>query len=302
VSGAFVVDAAPFEWASGALALRACERARAWGADVILTGAWGDEVLDGDPARFAERAREGDWRVLVDAARFVEPVRSTPAGRVARLVLRPMIRPFIPERILRHRLRRGVRQHAAWGWGGDRVRALLESSQHADGREARFASQATSAWLADLADGRAQIELGAGCDRVDPYLDREFVAFMASLPPDALFYGRRTRGLFCHAMRGIIPDSVRLRPDKASWEVAIDELVAGMGGIAAFDSLLSMEATADLGLINPRPFRAAFEAQARGEASKCGWIDVWPAVAVEAFVRASGGAADREASDRAGEP
>ncbi len=168
------------------------------------------------------------------------------------------------------------------------MRVFLESGPHVEATEAAFTLLATSPEVGTAADGRGHVEARLGCDRLDPYLDPQFVAFMASIPPDTLFHGQRTRGLFSLAMRGLVPDSVRLRSDKASFEPAIDEMVTGMGGLSAFESLLSMEATADLGLINPRLFRAAFEAQVRGEASRFGWIDVWPPVAIEAFVRGFG--------------
>ena len=299
VKETFVIDAAPFEWPTGALDLCAAERGRAWGADVLMSGTMGDGVLDGDYRRFARRICEGDLRAVVDAARFIDPFGLTPASRVEQLVLRPLIRRAIPPRLLRLRRSRAVRDYAAWGWGGDRVRAFLKNRLDAAPTEAESTRLATLPEVVKVADARAQIEVRVGCDRLDPYLDPGFLKFMASIPLDALFHGHRMRGLFCHAMRGIVPDSVRLRPDKASFEPAMAELVVGMGGISAFGPLLSMEATADLGLVNPRLFRAAFEAQVRGEASAFGWIDVWPAVVIESFVRGFSGTVARGASDGA---
>jgi asparagine synthase (glutamine-hydrolysing) len=289
----FVLDAAPYTWPTGPFELRAAERARAWGAKAVLSGAGGDHILDGDCARFAERVAHGDLRALVDAARLVQSFRSTPLERVKDLVLRPLAHRAVPASALRRRWdqqhRRAVRRSSAWGWGGPHLRRLLGRDLPAKSRDGLFSAWARSGEFGHAADDRGHSESRYGCDRTDPYLDPDFVRFVASLPPDLMFHGARTRGLLRHAMRGLLPESMRLRRDKASFEPAVDELVAGMDR-TALDSLLTMEATADLGLVNPAAFRAAFEAQRRGQASRCGWLDVWPALAVEAFVReVSGG-------------
>jgi hypothetical protein len=114
---------------------------------------------------------------------------------------------------------------------------------------------------------------------------------VASIPPEQMFLGDRSRGLFRHALDGLVPDSVRWRPDKASMEPALEQMFASIGGFDALGSLLTMEATADLGLVEPIPFREALERLVTGRASARGWPQQWGMLAVEAFVRSLDGPA-----------
>ena len=291
VSSSLSLDAAPFTWPTGPMEVGAARGARRWGAEVILTGALGDMVLEGPPGHLAERVRRGDVSAFVDALRLVESHQSTPGARVSRHLVKPLLHPAIPAFLLRQRRRmlhhRAVRRSAAWAWGGPVVRRILAASPLETTTPDRLTGWAISPWLAEVADARGQLEGEAACDIADPYLDCDFATFMASVAPEMLFHGNRSRGLFRHAMRGLLPESLRVRSDKASFEPAFDAIVAGMGGIRAFSSLLTMEATADLGLVEPSAFRTAFEEQVRGTPSNRGWLGIWPAVAVEAFLRRS---------------
>ena len=113
---------------------------------------------------------------------------------------------------------------------------------------------------------RAQLEALSGVPRIDPYLDVELAAFVLSLPPRALLgSGARatTRGLFREALAGVLPDSVRLRPDKASFAPVHRALFEAprYGTLAA---LASVPRLADLGIIEPLAFQRAFAATAAG--------------------------------------
>jgi asparagine synthase (glutamine-hydrolysing) len=140
----------------------------------------------------------------------------------------------------------------------------------------------------EAADERGQHEVAIGIPRLDPYLDAELIEFIFSVPADMLLYGHRMRGLYRHAMRGVLPESLRLRPDKASFEPAIRELFDGAARDPRFQELLKMEALGDLGMVEPRPYREALTHTIAGH-SKRGWLETWPALAVEAFVRQHGG-------------
>jgi hypothetical protein len=72
--------------------------------------------------------------------------------------------------------------------------------------------------------------------------------------------------------------------DKASFEPLSHMTFAAAGGFAGLRELLAMERMADLGLVEPREFRAAFERVVRGAPTTCGWLGVWPMLAVEGFL------------------
>jgi asparagine synthase (glutamine-hydrolysing) len=136
----------------------------------------------------------------------------------------------------------------------------------------------------EAADERGQHEIAVGIPRLDPYLDAELIEFMLSVPARMLLHDHRMRGLYRQAMRGVLPESLRLRADKASFEPAISELFGGAAGNPAFQELLRMEALGDLGMVEPRSYREALARTIAGK-SRRGWLETWPALTVEAFVR-----------------
>jgi hypothetical protein len=173
------------------------------------------------------------------------------------------------------------RRSDEWSWAGPRLRVRLRE-RRAPERKDHWSTLATFPALVDDADARGQQECETKLPRIDFYLDAELVEFMASVPPKMFFQGHRLRGLYRTAMIGLLPDSVRLRVDKASFEPANDELGRAVCDEAWFHTLLRMEALGDLGLVEPTRFREAF-AEFKAHRGDRFWVEFWPALAVEAF-------------------
>lgn len=284
-----VLDAAPSTWPTTSWNIRQLEIAREHGADVALTGGGGDEVFDGDLRVFAERARSGAWlRASLAAARLREPGERTPLGRVRDLVVRRVASDLLPAWL---RKAHGRRAADAPAWSGSRLRAFVErehvatrSRRSTDGA-ARFDAFAHDPHLANASDMRGQLETASGCVRVEPYLDDDLVEFVAGLPPSLLFHDDRMRGLFRLAMRGLVPERLRLRRDKASCIAALREALDASGGLASLAELATMRALGDLGLVEPAKFSARFDDFVRAPMLGGIWMEIWPALAVEAFAR-----------------
>jgi hypothetical protein len=142
--------------------------------------------------------------------------------------------------------------------------------------------------LTDVSDMRAQLEIDSGCMRIDPFLDDDLARFLATLPRAYFTHGNRHRGLLVHAMRGRLPDSVRLREDKGAFGHALDRSFTAAGGAKSVEHLLSMRALEDLGLVRGSEFRRAFSSFLNDQAARefgAAWLDVWPPLVVEAFLR-----------------
>ncbi len=138
--------------------------------------------------------------------------------------------------------------------------------------------------LLRVAETRGQMDAASGVAGVDPLRDSEIVALVASLPQEMLLYGGHQRGLFRHAMRHLLPEGPRLRPDKARFEPAIAEMVAG-SDLAHLRHLAGMTMLADIGLVEPKAYRRQFdEVLSQGGESR-DWLTIWPALSVEAFAR-----------------
>jgi asparagine synthase (glutamine-hydrolysing) len=281
-----VADASPVTWPGCAIGIVMAERALAQGAQVLFTGNVGDYVLDGDLRTFAARARDGHLlRAVSDAARLQVPWTSSRRRRVRSLVLQPLLREWLPESWRARWRLRNLRRSSMWRWAGPRLKEVLEDLERP--REPPldwFSSFAMMDDLMEAADDRGHDETVHGLPHLDPYSDAAFVEFIASIPPDVMFHGHRTKGLYRHSMRGFLPESLRLRPDKADFEPVMPEILAAMGGSHRLGRWLKAEALADLGLVDPVEYAKAFALTEGGHRPPNGWLGVWPAVAMEAFV------------------
>jgi asparagine synthase (glutamine-hydrolysing) len=282
---AFVADAAPHTWPTSAGEILMGHRAHEAGAEALFSGVGGDQIFEGDLRYFAALARGGSpLEAVRNALRLDVTWRSTRWERVRRLIVAPLVREVLPKSYLKSRYAGQLQRSLAWSWAGPQLRrVLLDLASPSDAETDWFSSFARSTELMDVAEARGQQEVATGMPHVDPFLDASLIEFVASIPPALMFHDHRLRGLYRLSMRGVLPDSLRLRPDKASFEPVTPEILAA-GGVEKVADLMEMTALADLGLVEPKRYRDAFDRTRRGESSN-GWLGVWPALAVEAFVR-----------------
>jgi asparagine synthase (glutamine-hydrolysing) len=203
-------------------------------------------------------------------------------------LLRPLLVEIVPRDV---RVRRAARSlDAPPSWAGPTSRAVvhdqardLASRAYAHG--SRFDAFATRPHRMHLAWLRHQEEVASGVARVDPYLDLDLVRAVTSLPPSWLVRGARRRGLLRDALRGDLPESVRERADKASFEPALERFLAAAGGPAILRPYVLADRLAALGIVEPALFAEA-AASFLQRPSPEDWVTVWPALASEAFLRA----------------
>jgi asparagine synthase (glutamine-hydrolysing) len=284
VPASFVIDAAPVVWPTGPLLILAAKRARERGAEAVVSGWGGDVLFDGNLGQFADRARAGDCLgAILDVARLQLLWRSSPIGRVRDYVARPLLGDMLPGAWRGSWKSLGVRRSSEWKWAGGKLRSLMSIPGVPAASDWR-AELAASVEMDEAADERGQHEVAVGIPRLDPYLDAELIEFMLSVPAHMLLHDHRMRGLYREAMRGVLPGSLRLRADKASFEPAIRELFKSAEQDPSFRTLLRMEALGDLGMVEPRRYREALTRTIAGDGPR-GWLETWPAIAVEAFVR-----------------
>ncbi len=130
---------------------------------------------------------------------------------------------------------------------------------------------------------RTQEEADGGHIRRDPFLDDEFLRFVARIPPLALMQGGFCRGLLRESMRGILPEALRLRETKAGLEPACARMVEVAGGFRIFDHLANTPMLADLQIVEPTLFRRRFD-EIAGQPLQPGWPHLWAVLAAEAFL------------------
>jgi hypothetical protein len=205
---------------------------------------------------------------------------------------------MLPARLHAWRDRRSVPSVAAPAWAGPVARSFLEQQRRLAvarrRRPPRTAAQRFEA-IRDaphrvvLAWGRQQEEHVAGVEVWSPYQDLRLAAAVASLRPDYLLADDRWRGLLRASIRGLVPESIRERIDKARFEPALRRFVDAAGGLASLRPLASGRALASLGLVEPAQLEAAFERFAAAPDDGASWVSLWAPLAVEAFLRGRGG-------------
>lgn len=298
-----VVEGAPYTLLCGAMELQTFALAKEHGCEMVLTGIGGDEVLAGAvQAAVLGGAVSGRGLRRVTAlpgalrralALDVSTAR-TPLRRIGDFLVRPLLRPLVSRRL---RARNFVRRlGATTPWLGVAGRAALEVAAQETTAETRVPADARSRYLhfadrslfEEYMDLRALLEEESGVPRADVYLDDALVELIARLPPEHLVAGGRHRGLFREALRGHVPESIRLRKSKASFDDAIQGYAASPEARALVRSLGNDAKVAALGIADPRLLAEAATrvASERDPAAYgLGLSYLWSTLAAEAFLR-----------------
>jgi asparagine synthase (glutamine-hydrolysing) len=195
------------------------------GMQLLLTGEGGDNVFSTPLYLMADRVSRGR---LLDALRLVErfPNIAYHPWRSLRLrLLRDFgVIPLLPEPVHRSL---ALRRETVPAYLNDHARRLL-----ADGVSARpWQALDGPRWWAEKADhfGRRIGAIGApelttraarlgGVAERHPLLSLDLVEFALRLPPEQQFDPHRNRPALRRATEGVLPDAVRLRSDKVTFD------------------------------------------------------------------------------------
>jgi asparagine synthetase B (glutamine-hydrolysing) len=297
-------DAQPSGGSTACLEMLCCATATNMHADIALCGSAGDGICGG-PLPFAQLVRRGHpLRALTGALRLRLPWPTTPWGRVRTYILRP----FLPSAVLSARRRRAD----CAPWMTPRFLALLQACRAAAQRRRRAFPDTPDEWmqelcegnsyvLPDMADTGGQTLATTGFSTYDVFLDFDFVRFMLEIDPIVLCHGDEYRGLYRLAMKGLIPETIRTRQDKAHFEPAVAAAAVAVNAHEMLCDLSSLRALAARDLVDSTYFRPMFErwlaTVRRGERldedpGDERWEQVWQLLSVEAFLREHGGGRD----------
>ena len=215
------------------------------GSKVILDGHGGDEVVGYGSLRIIELARKGQWlkvlplihthsKLIGDSrlATWLDLYRSYgPQNAPARMLLK------LVRRVIRMRQQRQAPTKAIW------QQVLSEEFQTRTDLTERFRSlsimspdlrddeEAFNRWpiLSDMMQSSFEVldkaSAVAGIEARYPFFDTRLVAFCIGLPASEKLRFGETRSILRRALKGILPDKVRLRQTKTSFH---PEIVAGL--------------------------------------------------------------------------
>ncbi len=207
--------------------------------DVLFDGEGGDELFAAPPYLIADALSKGRVPTALRLARQLAGMGDAPPPRVVRWVLREYgLKGLVPRSF--HTGARRVRGVGAYAlpWLSDRSRRLLEPTESswdwkANRSGPRWWSQRVellTAWRESLGshDYLRRKSAMAGVRDAHPFLDDlDLAEFVLRLPPEQAFDAQLTRPLLREAMVGLLPDDVRLRTHKATFNEYIGACLAG---------------------------------------------------------------------------
>ena len=214
------------------------------GVTVMLDGQGGDEALGHDPYLMADLVRRGHvaaaWRLLhayPDAG--ARPARWQQKGMLRRYAFRgntpawyDRLRPdeqeiFVPAYL---RADLAAAHH-------DRVHQFAWKQRDGPRWWAHKASMLTELpdvyWIADVLRRRGCLE---GIESRSPFLDVDLVETVLRLPPRLAFDPQFDRALARDALRGVLPEPIRVRPRKSNYAAANHRWLTRL--LPAFSKLL----------------------------------------------------------------
>jgi asparagine synthase (glutamine-hydrolysing) len=210
-------------------------RAAADGITSLLDGEGGDAIFYDSPYILADRLRRG--RVLA-AVRLARQFRGDPAtasrvlARLRAFGLRPAL-PVPPWVTSMRRRRRDPMEEAPEWFTPQLARAYVDTDEtrlweHEPGPR-------WSTWLLstitrgtsvvyDHVRRRARL---AGLEARHPLYDVDVIELVLRLPPELAMHPTLNRPLFRQSMAGLMPEQVRRRPDKSSFDRVFHEILSG---------------------------------------------------------------------------
>jgi hypothetical protein len=271
-------------------------RAKAAGVDRIFDGVDSEAVFDCDSGVFADLLFHEPLAALGIVLRYRTITENLPQSW-RRMVVGPLARRVLPrfvvDRRARHMRARLARARTArFPWAGPRLAAFLANPELGPGprpvvsQRGRVAHLASAPYLMDNRESASRWEIVGGVPIARPYLDDEFLRFMARVPSRAIFAGARERGLLRESMTGCVPESLRNRMDKARPRELLADALGHVRDTPALRDLLSMRELEAVGIIDPPAFRAAFEAfTADPLRDDTAWAAMGAALSGEAYLR-----------------
>lgn len=213
-------------------------QAAADGIRVMIDGEGGDELFGLSATLIADRLRGGRVRAAHRLVRRIPGAHGRPSRESVRRIMRQYgWKAAAPARL--HRAVRAARGGAAYspGWFTEAsARALAATDDPAAWKEARgprwwaHLLEATTSGMgpALVYDHTRRRALLAGLEPPrHPLVDVDVIELVLQLPPEFAFDPYLSRPLLREATAGLVPDEVRLRPSKSTFDAVFHESLAG---------------------------------------------------------------------------
>lgn len=267
-------------------------RAVSRGARVLLTGHGGDDLLTGTPLAYADRLRRGDLRAFAEVVHH-----AAGRGRSWRWVLyHYLARPFLPasaDRMLR-RMRGRSRSSGIPEWiepafarrtglAGRTEEPPLPRSR--DSARQALAEHFRQAPWDPVVHWYSRTLAPFGIEARHPFLDRRLAELLISFPPERIFRAGPRKPLLRQAMAGLLPDEVRLLPQKTRLGAFLDLSVRTRR--SWIEALLHRPLAGEAGFVDTGRLREACRLYLDGSPGE-EQRTLWYALTLEAWLREHG--------------
>ena len=204
---------------------------RQLGSRQVLAGMFGDQLLS-DTAYLFDLVQRFRWLEALRAFSVLGQRRECNPRLLRRKLCRDLLRTAIPSVLLHAwraiRFRRDTDRYPLWYSIALRQRAL-----------ARAQTQTSLSWpgaskhsLACYHHTRAHLNIIEeqnkaaalfGLELAYPFLDRDLIAFIMAIPGEVVNWQGVPKGLYRAAMKGLLPEAIRLRDSKADFTYFVNE-------------------------------------------------------------------------------
>lgn len=270
--------------------------AAAAGVTVTLGGDGGDELFGARAHVLADRLRSGHPRQALALALELPGAGDHPPRRqVARVLGSFALAPAIPYRLHDFLWRRTAPARAPRWMLPEATRVLVETDD-----PLAWKRLAGPRWWAHTAHGltRGLEEAGifehqrrraalAGLEARHPLLDLDLVELALRQPPESTLDRHRSRPVLRVSMGGLLPASVRRRPEKAWFDSLIVDCLSGPDGAAVRELITSPRAELRAYVEPGRLREALFTVSPHERPDHFRWMhQVWRLVNAELWLRA----------------
>lgn len=202
------------------------------GAEVLLTGHWGDQFLV-DDAYLVDLCRCGAWltvsRHLATHGRWLD-IRT---GECRRRLLTALLKYHAPDvmvsalRRMRNRLRPRP-EWRPWYTGTFRRRASRPSRPRAEAPPSTGAHASSiyrevrARYAVFCMEWNNKIAAMHGLEMAFPFLDRDLIAFLMAIPGEVQSRNGVPKGILREALGGVLPEAIAVRRSKADFTAVVN--------------------------------------------------------------------------------
>ena len=206
-------------------AFKVIEHLKGHNAKTIITGQGGDQLLSGNLYVLHDYFREMKWFLL-----YKELVRlHHPLSKLKRYLIAPfftdkqieMIRSVY--QIIFFRKPKSKEEHKDVQ-SGDELSKHFARTQMSHWYDLDILTSSFHSLMLDSSVMHV-IEKNAGIEYRHPFFDRQLIEFILSLPPKYKYQQGMTKVLLRKAMKGILPEKIRMRKDKAEFSAIIRQQI-----------------------------------------------------------------------------